>query len=44
MAMALKTKKLTVSEKMKIIQELEKNPTVTKWNFKVFCAAAVVIK
>jgi predicted transcriptional regulator len=30
MAMALKRKKLTISEKVKIIQEVEKNPTVSQ--------------
>jgi predicted transcriptional regulator len=30
MAMALKRKKLTISEKVKIIQEVEKNPTVSR--------------
>jgi DNA-binding Lrp family transcriptional regulator len=30
MAMALKRKKLMVSEKVKIIQEVEKNPTVSQ--------------
>jgi hypothetical protein len=30
MAMPLKRKKLTISEKVKIIQEVEKNPTVSQ--------------
>jgi ribosomal protein S25 len=30
MTMALKRKKLTISEKVKIIQEVEKNPTVSR--------------
>jgi hypothetical protein len=30
MAMALKRKKLMISEKVKIIQEVEKNPTVSR--------------
>jgi DNA-binding Lrp family transcriptional regulator len=30
MAMALKRKKLTIREKVKIIQEVEKNPTVSQ--------------
>jgi hypothetical protein len=43
MAMALKRKKLTISEEVKIIQEVEKNPTVSRFEI-AFWAASVVIK
>jgi hypothetical protein len=43
MAMAFKRKLLPVSEKVKIIQEVEKNPTVL-WNeIAVFFAVSVII-
>jgi hypothetical protein len=41
MTMALERKKLTINEEVKIIQEVEKNPTVSQNEIaKMFCAAS----
>jgi hypothetical protein len=42
--MALKRNKLTINEKVKIIQEVEKNPTVSQNKISKYFASSVVIK